>query len=231
LFNLATALMVDGRLDEAERLYKRVLTLTPAFAAAYTNLGNVLSSRGDLQGAITQYQQALDLQPDSPLAHNNLGNAIMSVGKLDQALEQFREALRLDPRLPDAHYNAALVLEHTGQPSQAIQELKIAVDLSPDPRLAMTDLAWILATSRDDQLRDGREAVRLAEEATAISQGSAPHTLDVLAAAYAAAGRFDEAIRTVQRAIALNPPPLVIQQLRNRKSLYEKHKRYVEPPD
>jgi superkiller protein 3 len=231
LFNLATALMVDGRLDEAVRLYEQVLTVNPAFAAAHTNLGNVLSLRGNLQGAITQYQQALRLQPDNALAHNNLGNAMMSIGKLDQALDQFHEALRLDPRLPDAHYNAALVLEHTGQPSQAIRELKIAIDLSSDPRLAMTDLAWILATSRDDRLRDGREAVRLAEEATALSQGSAPHTLDVLAAAYAAAGRFDEAIVTVQRAIALNPPPPVIQQLRNRKSLYEMHAPYLEPPD
>ena len=68
--------------------------------------------------------------------------------------------------------------------------------------VAANNLAWLLATHPDAELRDGAEAVRVAERMCEAVPAPPPVLLDTLSAAYAEAGRFDDALRTVDRAIA-----------------------------
>ena len=65
-----------GRLNEAERLYRQILTTTPSFAEAHNNLGNALSAQGKLDKAVACYRRALDLKPDYVEAYNNFGYAL-----------------------------------------------------------------------------------------------------------------------------------------------------------
>ena len=79
-------------------------------------------------------------------------------------------------------------------------QYRLALQLQPDQVQALNNLAWLLAASPADNLRDGAEAVRLAERACALSEQREPVFLGTLAAAYAEAGRFEDAIKAAEKA-------------------------------
>jgi tetratricopeptide (TPR) repeat protein len=90
-------------------------------------------------------------------------------------------------------------------------------------------LAWIRRPSRPG-VGDGHEAVRLAEQAAAATRNQDPTILDILAAAYAEAGRFEEAVASVQRALALITDASKSAELRNRLGLYQSRRSYRLSP-
>src|SRR5438067_12465009 len=88
----------------------------------------------------------------------------------------------------------------SGPGSRAAAEFNRALQLAPDRVNALNSFAWLLATASDDSVRDGKRAVQLAERANALAGNNDPTILHTLAAAYAEAGRFDEALQTARRA-------------------------------
>jgi tetratricopeptide (TPR) repeat protein len=225
------AVMYDemGRLDQAAAHFEMALKLQPGSAAAHYNFGTALSATGRLQDAIEQYQQALRLQPDYAFAHNNLGNALLQIGKPEEALEQFREASRLDPGNAKAHSNIAVLLGARGEFAEAIEQFQEAVRLAPNGVEDLASLAWLLATAPTSVLRDANEAIRLSERAAELTGRRHPRVLDTLAAAQAAAGRFDLAIATCEAALALKPEALVAAAIRQRQALYQRGRPFVLP--
>ena len=119
-------------------------------------------------------------------------------GKLEEAVREFQEQLRLQPDA-QAHYNLALARVMQGKLKEAGIHYELAIKLKPDWPTALNDLAWIRATAPQAELRDGAEAVRLAERACGLSGGKEARFLGTLDAAYAEAGRFNEAIRTAEK--------------------------------
>jgi tetratricopeptide (TPR) repeat protein len=112
-----------------------------------------------------------------------------------------------------------------GQQRAALEEYRRAVTLRSDHVGARTNLAWILAASADDQLRDANEAVRVAEEAVALTHHDDASALDALAAAYASANRFDRAIATVTEAARVandSGAAALATQIGQRRALYER---------
>lgn len=94
---------------------------------------------------------------------------------------------------------------------------------------ANADLAWTLATSREEAFREAGEAVRLAEHAATLTEHRDPAILDVLAAAHAAAGEFDRAIDVSEAALRLGPPPIGAAAIRARRELYRQGQPYRRP--
>ncbi len=98
---------------------------------------------------------------------------------------------------------------------------------------AQSNLAWLLATSSDPSLRNGSEALRLAEQANRLSGGNRPVVLHILAAAYAENGRFVDAIQVAERALqfadAQNNSTL-IDALRKEIALYQSGLPYHKQP-
>jgi tetratricopeptide (TPR) repeat protein len=227
-FNLGVALAMQGRIDEAIEEYRDTIRIAPDFAAAHDNLANVLSSRDHVDEALAHYREALRLQPTNARAHNNLGNLLMRSGRLDDASSELREAMRLDPKLPDAHFNLGLVCETGGKLAEAIRHLRDALELDSDSGRATAQLAWLLATAADERLRDVPEAVRLAERAAGLLGGRRLGMLDILAAAYAAAGRFDHAVDTIEEAVRLLPSASIPPAMLQRQALYRQHQPYRE---
>jgi tetratricopeptide (TPR) repeat protein len=82
-------------------------------------------------------------------------------------------------------------------------EYRLLLAAKPDQPEALNNLAWLLATSPDAAVRDGAEAVRLAEQGCRLTDYKQAQMLGTLAAAYAEAGRFTEAVTTAQKAIEL----------------------------
>jgi Flp pilus assembly protein TadD len=136
-------------------------------------------------------------------AYLDLARHFAAEQKFETALAALRKAVEHQDDNWDAHFGMAALLSSLGRQREAADEYRILLRLRPDHVLAARNLAWILATSSDPSLQDPAEAVRLAETASAASQHRSPADLDALAAAYAAAGRFDEAVAIANRAITI----------------------------
>ena len=175
----------------------------PDNAIARQNLGSSLLNRGYYDDAVVEFRKALELQADLPLAMFNLGAALEASGRLVEAAETYRHLITVAPKHVGAYSRAAELMTRTGDVAGAIELLRKAHAVLPDDVRIVNDLAWRLATAADPSVRDGREAVRLAEYANAQMGGESCNELDTLATAYAEAGRFDDAVKTAERALAV----------------------------
>jgi protein O-mannosyl-transferase len=201
--NLGFALLQKRRVDEAISHCRQAVQLRPDFAEAHNNLGTALLQNGNVDEAITQFQQALQIKPSFVEARNDLGNAFMHKGRVDEAIACYQKALQIKPDFAEARNNLGLALLQKGNVREEIAYFQEALQLEPANATAQNNLAWLLATSAEASLRDGNKAVKLAQEANARTGGEDLTILHTLAAAFAEAGRFPEAVATAQRALQL----------------------------
>jgi tetratricopeptide (TPR) repeat protein len=224
--NLGATLFTSGRADEAIAHYRKALEIQPDYSDASCNLANALVSNGDLAGAISHYSTCLALSPNQPEAQYNLASALFRLGRIDEAIPHFQKALELRPENADACVNLGSALLMKGRVRDAIAQYRHAVRISPDNAAAQSNLAWLLATAADPSLRNGSEAVLLAErtESETSRSENRPLALRILAAAYAEAGRFIEAKRAAQQALQaaeVQRNSTLSSALRDEISLYE----------
>jgi len=143
----------------------------------------------------------------------------------------WRQTLRSNPHSWIAHGNLAKILDARGQKQEALAHWRIALQLKPDWPEVMNNLAWALATCPDPAVRNPAEAIQLAERARASAPRS-PSYLDTLAAAYAAAGRFPDAVAAARQAVALAEaagPTDAAARFRLRFDLYRTNQPFHEP--
>ena len=231
-YGLGAALADQGRLDEAIEDYRQAIQLNPDYAPALNNLGNALVAKGQLDEAIASYRRAVQLDPKFSWALNNLGVALAARGKFDEAIQSYQKAIQINPRHAGSYLNLGLTLGQLGRTREAIAQYREALKLDPDLSTALNNLAWALATSSDDQLRNGAEAVRLAERACELTHNAQPWFVGTLAAAYAEAGRFPEAVATAEKAeqLAVNAGQAAVAAKTGQLlELYRAGKPYHEP--
>jgi tetratricopeptide (TPR) repeat protein len=202
-YNLGNALLRRDRPDEAIAQYQQALAVDPDDAKIHCNLGNALQRRGRLDEAIAQYQRALTITPNVADVRCNLGNALLQRGRLSEAIAQYQRALVISPTFAKAHCNLGNALLQQGRLNEAITEYQTALAIHPDYLEVQNSLAWVLATCPQALLRNGHQAVELAQRANQLTGGGSPVILCTLAAAYAETGRFPEAEATAQRALQL----------------------------
>jgi tetratricopeptide (TPR) repeat protein len=200
---LGAAYLQAGRMDDALTQFDDAIRLEPDYAVARFNIGLIAMLRGHTDDAVANLQRAVAARPGYVEAHNNLGVVLMGQGALDAAAAQFREVIRIRPESADAHYNLARALLAAGHLPEAIDHLHQTIALEPDVPGRIDDLAWILATSSDDTIRNAAEAVSLAEHAAALTGRRVPSVLDTLGAAYAAAGQYELAAQAAREAFDL----------------------------
>jgi tetratricopeptide (TPR) repeat protein len=205
---LGRALQAEGRLDEAIAQYRASIRLHPRFASAHVNLGNALEASGDSAGALESYRQATQHAPELAEAWVNLGAALGRAARYEEAATALARALELAPGDPAAHMNAALNDLLRGHGAGATEHFREAVRLQPE--LASEDqaliFAWRMATDPDPAARDGDCAATIAADALERSGGRGLQALEVLAAAEAERGRFDDARRLAEQALDLARP-------------------------
>jgi Tfp pilus assembly protein PilF len=146
-------------------------------------------------------------------------------GEQDAALDHYRRAAALRPDNVESHANLGQLLSIRGRPAEAAAEFSEALALRADNIQALAGLAWIRATASDASLRNGAEAVRLAERADAATRHQDVIAIDALAAAYAAVGRFDEATTAARLGLELATGAGrldIASQFRQRMQLYQK---------
>jgi protein O-mannosyl-transferase len=197
---VADTLCLLGRSDEAIPYYREVLEANPDNAVVRTKLGLVLMEQGDLGAAGPEFSSVLQADPRNAKAIDGLGYVLAMQGRLDEARARFLEAMQLDPQGAYPHLHYAMSLSAQRQAREAVVEYRKALALDDQLSPACNNLAWMLASHPDPQIRNGREAVELAERACRLTNNEQPFYLGTLAAAYAEAGRFNDAIAMAEKA-------------------------------
>ncbi len=201
LTGLGAALRATGEMDEAIRCYLRALELNPASALTHNNLGAAYLKQGNLAGAVHEFTGALRLDPHLAPAQNNLGEALERQGRLVQAVNWYRQAVAGAPGVIRYRCDLAEALWDLGQKTEALAEFqKVSARFPGWPRDAART-AWTLATDPRAGHRDGTRAVRYARQACLATGERDPVLMNVLAAAYAEAGCFDDALAVGGRAL------------------------------
>ena len=231
-FDLGRTLVRKGRLEDAIAHFREVLRLQRDHFGALYNLGVSLTKLGRAGEAIKEYTQALRANPNDAELRMALGLALVKLGNDPGAIPNFIEAIRLRPENADAHYELALALTKLGRIDEAVAHNEEALNLRPDWPEALNNLAWILATSPNDKLRNQKRAVELANRARELADYKMPLVLDTQAAALAEAGKFPEAVKAAEKAVALARDAgqeKVAQDIQSRLALYRAGKAYHEP--
>lgn len=187
--------------DAAIAAFSRQLKRQPRNAWAYTNRGYSYSVKGDEGRALGDYTQVIRLEPDDAVAYYNRGNLLLTMNVHDRALADLNESLRLAPGYGPAYVVRASAFLDKRDYARALTDYRTAERLDARDPYALWGLAWVLATCPDAKLRDGAKAVEYAKQAHALWDKRRPEPLDVMAAAFAEAGRFDEAVTWQRQAI------------------------------
>ncbi len=165
-----------------------------------------------LTWSLTTYS-AFWIRPANPQTHLLCGLYLADHQRDPEALTALSQALEYDAEAPgsggqpllassraEAHFQFGGILERQGRPSEAVGHYRESLRVRPNSPGALNNLAWLLATSPNDPLRNGPEAVRLAERACALTHHEIIVYLGTLAAAYAEAGRFPESVAMAEQA-------------------------------
>ncbi len=182
--------------------FSAAIQLHPRNAQAHANLGKAFAAQNRFAEAEPPLRKALELDPGNAETHRQLGAALAAQKQLTEAARHLDEAARLRPEAGTL-MELAMVLRQAGQTREAVARLRQAIKLEPNASEACNNLAWLLATSPDDGVRNGVEAVQLAEQACRLTNYQDLVPLGTLSAAYAEAGCFEEAIATAQKGFEL----------------------------
>jgi tetratricopeptide (TPR) repeat protein len=170
-------------------------------------------------------------KPENAVAHNNWGNVLFRLGRTPEAIEEYQQALRIKPGLASAHSNLSFAFAAIGRFREAVEHGSLAARLMPDQPEVNRYIAWLLATHGPINGKTSGQAVQFAERACVLTTRRNSNCLDTLAAAYAAAGRFEEALATGTAAYRMAEAAgqmQLAQDIQKRLELYRDRKPYHE---
>ena len=199
---LAEVLFLQTNYEAAVAQVGEVFQLNPKNAEARECLGFALAAQNKITEAVSEYTTALQLKPDDVTIREALAQVLVQKGEPEKALACLQEALKIQPT-PGVHAQVAAIRVRQAEFPDAARHYRAALRLRPDSPEILNNLAWLLATCPDMRVRDGTQAVGLAERACKLTQYRQTIMVGTLAAAYAEAGRYDDAMAAAQKACAL----------------------------
>jgi len=185
----------------AAELFARALTLAPDSVPAMVGLAAASERMGAIPKALDLYERAVRSAPRDVPARMGLGAMELGYARPEDALREFRAVVEIVPAYPRGYLGVATCLRSLSRYAEAVQTLRAGLGRAPDDLPLLNLLALTLATAPDERVRNGASAVAVAERAT----GAAPDGYEfraTLAAAYAEAGRFEDALRESRSAEA-----------------------------
>jgi tetratricopeptide (TPR) repeat protein len=227
--NLAVALVGKGSVNEAIAHLRQILEANPNYAEVHGNLGRALALKGKPDEAIAEWRKAIELNPNYAQAYNDLGTELSHKRRTDEAMAAWQQATVVNPAFAPAFFNLGNALDARGKGKLALAAWRSGLTLDPNHVPTLRRAAWLLATGRDASLRNPAEAVALASRAERLTDGQDASVLDCAAAAYAASGRFAEAVETgnrAQRLAAQQGRQDLSAEIKARVALYERKTPY-----
>jgi tetratricopeptide (TPR) repeat protein len=198
--NLGNALRTKGDVDAAMEAYGEAIRLDPNLPEAHYGLG-VLLVRSDPDTALQELREAIRIQPDYASAHSSIGNALWSKGEVYAAMQAYRDAIRLEPDLASVHHNLGALLNAVNDPDGALREFREALRLE-ESSAGHGTVAWLLAVTDRDDLRDPVEALVHARRAVELTPGGA-NDWENLGVALYVNGEYKQAQEALDHAVEL----------------------------
>jgi tetratricopeptide (TPR) repeat protein len=197
--DLGVVLAKQGNIPGAINEFKKALQDQPGNQDIHRDLGHAYLAQGKLAEAETETAAALKINPGDPVLQRDDADVLEALGKNDEAVKHLLIASALKPDV-ETQMDLATLFYMSGNPNQAARQLRRALAINPDQPEALKTLAWILATSSNDSLRNGNEALRDARQACQLTEFKHPEIIAVLGAAYAETGQFPQAIAAAELA-------------------------------
>lgn len=217
----------SGEFDAALADFSEVLRLDPQHAGALVDRANVHYRRGDRDAALADLARATEVDPGYAPAWYNRANLLSEQGDLEGAIAAYTRVIERSPRHLPAYHNRGRAHARRGDYAAALADNLEALRIDPDSERALNNLAWLWATCRLDEYRDGARALEHALRVCERTGWQGPGYLDTLAAAYAECGQFEEAARWQARAVEL-APEVEKDDYRGRLELYRQGTPYRE---
>ena len=217
--NAGLAMIQLRRPVEAEAKLRRAVQLSPGQIEPVYNLGLALHHQGKIEKALQWFQRALELYPDHPRANNNAGAVLGALKRPDDAIAYFERSLQADPANIGTRINLAASLQSVGRTAEATRQYELI--LRAHPRHTPT---WISLGKAHMSLGQFPRAIECFQQASALTGHREPLLLDALAAAYAEVGRFENAVKTAEKALELATAAKLTSHLdgiRKRLALYK----------
>ncbi len=202
-YSLATALHQQKKYPEAIETYQKLISLNPGLFSPYRYMANAYFAMGKVDEAIASLQKALSVKPGDVETRLALGLACVESGHLDEGTAALEEVLRMQPHNAIAAYQVGMVRQSRKDYAAAVTFFRKALAEQPEWPEALNNLAWLLAACPRSEVRDGSQAVALAERAVKLTSSKEPMFLGTLAASFAEAGRYAEAVDAAGKARAL----------------------------
>ncbi len=217
----------DG--DAARADVERVLGRQPDHAAALELRGLLAADRSDYPAAIGDFRRLVRQQPDDAVLVSQLGLLYLADKQPREAIRRFDRALEIDPGLLVALRGRSDAEITVGDHAAALVDLEKAMEVDPEDESVLNNLAWLLSTSPEDALRDGKRAVGIAAKACELSEWKKPHIISTLAAAHAESGDFEQARKFSRQAVDGSEPTSEVRgQLESELASYENGKPWRE---
>lgn len=201
----ADAYLANGQFDEALADVNLVLEKQPV-VDAHRLRAEILTKLDRLDEAIEEIEQVSSAMPDQVDLKMQLALYYLVDKQLSKAIEVYSDVLDLQQDNTTALQARGDSYLNVGKHAEAIADFNRLLKIKPENSTLLNNLAWVLATSPEDDLRDGQRAIELATRACEITEYKTPHVLSTLAAAYAESGDFENAIKWSQKAVELNDP-------------------------
>lgn len=205
-------------------LFGNALKVTKNNHVAEKGYGSALFAAGRLDEAIVHLRNALKTHPGYIAAGSELGRVYLKQGKFNEATTCFNELLKRNKNNAELYENIGNAYVQSGKYDLAVRNWAKALDLKPNTTEILNNLAWTLATTGDVSVQDANKAIELAQRACELTGYKNPTFLDTLAAAYAAAGRFDDAVKTAKQALDIaksGGQEDLINEIQNHIKLYQ----------
>ena len=225
----ARILQQAGDSEAAAADLAKVLETQPDHPAALELRGLMAADAGDYAAAIRDFRTLAERQPPEPLVLGQLGMLHMAAKQPRAAVGWFNQALDIDAEQFLSLRGRSDALISIGNHAAALKDLERALALKPDDSGVLNNLAWLLATSPDDDLRDGTRAIELATKACEVTEWKAAHIISTLAASYAETGNFAKARAVSQQAVdAAGDAAEMVDQLKQELQSYQDEKPWRE---
>lgn len=180
--------------------------------------------------AFTDANTAVRLDPRYAEALCLRGTIFEQQGDMENSLADYNLSIQLDPNYNYAYIARARWYQNQGEAALAAKYLAEALRLNPDDESVLNGVAWLLATSPDESMRNGAKALQYAQRACELTHWKNGGHLDTLAAAYAEIGDFEQAVKWQQKAVELMPKGEHAEEVAQHLKLYQQKQPYRESP-
>jgi Flp pilus assembly protein TadD len=204
--------------------YEKALDIRPGLEQVHNNLGVILANRGHIGEAVDHFRKAVEIKPAFGDANRNLGELLAAREQFDEAISYFDKALTIMPADGRAIEDFRRAWDDRGATWKLLVRQRQLLRAHPKDITLLNNIAWKLATNPNASIRDGMEAIRLAQRAVELSGGREPAVLGTLAAACAEADQFSDALKVARRAAELakrQNKPALARSIQSKIRLYE----------